>query len=362
MIVLRGIATIAGLGILVAVAHVTITATGGYGLSTNAPLTLALTLGVAIGAPVAGVCWSRQRAISWLLLMALVAGDLYGFGATASWHVANLEAQAAPVHDAEAKHKAAVARLAAAEHSDAVQRAEAAAAKVQANAMAKSAEKGCAANCRQLLEEQVRAATSAVEDARASLQRELDAARGALERAPLPGSANALADRTGIPAWLLDLVLAGLRSFACTVLAGALLAFAAHGRSHPVPTPPNEQREEAAASPKLRREQAPAGNVHDYVVDRLVATEDATVPFRDVYLNYEAWCRDTGALTLAPGDFAEQLAQLCEGTDVYSRKRNGIIHLVNVRIANRVALIETPASKRGGRLGHMARLSPPKAV
>jgi hypothetical protein len=86
------------------------------------------------------------------------------------------------------------------------------------------------------------------------------------------------------------------------------------------------------------------------------------VPFRDVYLDYEAWCRDKGALALAPNDFADRLAQICDGTDVHSRKRNGIIHLVNVRIANRVALIETPAAKRGGRLGHMARLSPPKAV
>lgn len=361
MIVLRGIAAIAGMGILAAVAHVTITATGGYGLNTNAPLTVALAIGVAIGAPVAGVCWSGQRAISWLLILALVAGELYGFGATASWHVANLEAQAAPIHDAEAKHKAAVARLAAAEHSDTVERAEAAASKVQTDAMAKSAEKGCAANCRQVLEAQVRAATAAVEDTRASIQRELDAARAAVERAPLPGSANALADRTGIPAWLLDLVLAGLRSFACTVLAGALLAFAAHGRRHPIQTPLVERREEVTTSPKLGREQTPAGNVHDYVADRLVATEDATVPFRDVYLDYEAWCRDKAALALAPGDFAERLAQLCDGTDVFSRKRNGIIHLVNVRIANRVVLIENPSPKRG-RLGQMTRLSPPKAV
>ena len=43
------------------------------------------------------------------------------------------------------------------------------------------------------------------------------------------------------------------------------------------------------------------------------------------------------------------------------RKRNGVIHLVNVRITNRVALIEDAAPKRGGRLGPMARLAPPRA-
>ena len=36
MIVLRTLAIVAGIGILAAVAHVTITATGGYGWNTNA--------------------------------------------------------------------------------------------------------------------------------------------------------------------------------------------------------------------------------------------------------------------------------------------------------------------------------------
>ena len=42
MIVSRALAVIAGVGILAAVAHATITATGGYGCNTNAPLTIAL--------------------------------------------------------------------------------------------------------------------------------------------------------------------------------------------------------------------------------------------------------------------------------------------------------------------------------
>jgi hypothetical protein len=40
VIALRVLATIAGLGILAAVAHTTMGATGGYGWDTNAPLTI----------------------------------------------------------------------------------------------------------------------------------------------------------------------------------------------------------------------------------------------------------------------------------------------------------------------------------
>jgi hypothetical protein len=56
VIALRVLATIASLGILAAVAHTTIGATGGYGWDTNAPLTIALAVGVAIGAPVTSLC------------------------------------------------------------------------------------------------------------------------------------------------------------------------------------------------------------------------------------------------------------------------------------------------------------------
>jgi hypothetical protein len=56
VIALRVFATIAGLGILAAVAHTTIGATGGYGLDTNAPLTIGAGGRLAISAPVASLC------------------------------------------------------------------------------------------------------------------------------------------------------------------------------------------------------------------------------------------------------------------------------------------------------------------
>ena len=145
MIVLRTLAIVAGIGILAAVAHVAITATGGYGWNTNAPLTIALAAGVALGAPVMSLC---RPALAFALFLALLAGEAYGFLATASWHVANIEAQAAPIHDAEARHTAAKARLDAAVHSDTIQRAIDVQTAHSSEAMARSAEKTCNAVCK----------------------------------------------------------------------------------------------------------------------------------------------------------------------------------------------------------------------
>jgi hypothetical protein len=90
MILLRTLAAVAGVGILAAVAHVTIAVTGGYGWNTNAPLTIALAVGVALGTPVASL---SRPTLAVLLCLSLLAGEAYGFLATASWHVANIATQ-----------------------------------------------------------------------------------------------------------------------------------------------------------------------------------------------------------------------------------------------------------------------------
>ena len=59
---------------------------------------------MVVGAPIAAV---SSRGLAAFLVLALVAGELYGFLATANWHVAHIEERAAPIHDAEAKRKAA---------------------------------------------------------------------------------------------------------------------------------------------------------------------------------------------------------------------------------------------------------------
>jgi len=86
----------------------------------------------------------------------------------------------------------------------------------------------------------------------------------------------------------------------------------------------------------MRPEAPPARNFHEYIVDRLEAREGTAVSFRDVYLDYKTWCLHQCTPALAAKEFAERLARVCESTDVYTRERNGIIQLVNVRIADAV--------------------------
>ena len=317
MIVLRTLAVIAGVGILAAVAHATITATGGYGWNTNAPLTIALAAGVALGAPVASL---SRPSLAIVLCLALLAGEAYGFLATANWHVANIEAQAAPIHDAEVRHVAAKERLEAAERSDVVRRAIDVQTAHASEAMARSAEKSCNAVCKATIADTARTDQAAVDAARKTRQHDIDEARIALANAPLPGSASPLADRLGVQAWELDLLGAGLRSFACTVLAGGLLAFAAHPRTDAAPPEPDD----VPARKKVAR----------FMVDRLEAAPRSRVESADLYSAFCEWCEVNGARALPAPQFADALVPVLDEVGIKRKAAGGDVFLCDVRLAS----------------------------
>jgi hypothetical protein len=313
MTTLRVLSAIAGIGILAAVAHVTITANGGYGWSTNAPLTIALVVGVALGAPVMSLC---RPALAIALFLALLAGEAYGFLATASWHVANLEAHAAPIHEAAAKRKAAEDWVARLERDDRVAQALQALHDAEADARAKSTAPDCGKGCIATLAKTVDGATAAVGEARESLQHEVAAARAALADAPLPASASPLADRLGVEPWALDLIGAGLRSFACTVLAGALLAFAAHDRP-----------EAAAAKPK-------GVPVARFMVDSVEAAPRSRVESAELYAAYRHWCEDNRVRALPAPQFADALVPVLNEVGITRKTRGDDVFLVGVKLAS----------------------------
>src|SRR6185503_6051508 len=89
--------------------------------------------------------------------------------------------------------------------------------------VAKAADKGCFAICRQLLQAQVNTAAVEVAAARAEIEAKravpedkLKQAQAALAMLPLPPSATPLADRLGITGWTLELSQAWLASLAAT--------------------------------------------------------------------------------------------------------------------------------------------------
>lgn len=133
---------------------------------------------------------------------------------------------------------------------------------------------------------------------------------------------------------------------ACAFVAFALMRPKAPQQASPSPKPIRS----GLWRPRLLSKQTRARKFHEYVVDRLEALDGTAVSFRDVYLDYETWCLHQCTPALAAKEFAERLSRLCEGTDVYTRERNGIIQLVHVRIADAV-----PSSSLGRALKKWAQ-------
>jgi hypothetical protein len=111
MTTLRLAAFIVGIGLLGATAHVTIHHTGGYS-SAHAALTLAIAAGVGVGALCIGAAWAAQRkGLATWLVIAICAGEAFGFLSTAERLVAAREALQAPLRMAQEAFNQARARV-----------------------------------------------------------------------------------------------------------------------------------------------------------------------------------------------------------------------------------------------------------
>jgi hypothetical protein len=229
-----GLATATGVAILAASTNANVLQTGGW-FSSHAMLVAALSLGVFAGARVVGSGVAGK--IGLVIIAALVAGEAFNFSATAERIVVERENGAAPLKDAKAKHDQVVTKL----HDLAVVQipttARVALAK-QTKASADAAyekelrEGGrCKTICDSLKADADKAQAeviAALSEAEQMHQAEIEAAKVEVEANPLPASATPLADRLGIPAWALDLIMAGLLSVGANGLAGTLIAFGAH--------------------------------------------------------------------------------------------------------------------------------------
>src|SRR5690242_12889776 len=107
----RTLALLAGALILMAVAHVTVISTGGYGTPHSW-----LTLAIAAGAGVSGVCcalaWAAERhALAICFVVAIVAGETFGFIQTAERLITSREVLQAPLREIQEAHAKAVRRV-----------------------------------------------------------------------------------------------------------------------------------------------------------------------------------------------------------------------------------------------------------
>jgi hypothetical protein len=237
---------VVGAAILFTTAHVTVLATGGYG-SSHAYITLAVAAGVAVASILVGRAWGEgRRTLAVGLAIAIAAGEVYALIGTAERLAASREASQAPLRQAvearqklDAKVAKAEAALAALPETSARFR-EAMQGKLAADTavVTKSAERGCAANCRLLLQAQadqnqqeVEAARRDMAEHRIRLEQAVTDAKGELAAFKAPPSPSPLADRIGWPAWVLDLVMAGLGSLSANGLACLMMVFGSHRRS-----------------------------------------------------------------------------------------------------------------------------------
>lgn len=340
---IRGLAFLVGLVILGAIAHVTITSTDGYG-QPSAATVIALALGVAVGAVAIGAALAqRRRMLAAGLIVALLAGEGFGLLRTADMYVASREAQQAPIRDAMAKRDAALAWLATAERSDAVAKAEAAKAKIASEAMAASVAKTCRDNCRLVLEAQVSDSQAAVEAARTAQQRQIAAARVELHQNPMPASASPLADRLGVPAWTIDLVIAGLGSIGCNGLAACLLAFAGHAPRRPhhdlgVPRKAAIAADLGGPRPAVEVLEPSLGDVDAFMLTRVTRIRGAQVSWAELFTEYVDWCRAEGFAPVTVENFGRRMDAMRRELGLRVRKADGDVLFVGLGI-NRLRLV-----------------------
>lgn len=202
----------------------------------------AMAVGTAMGAVV------MARSSFWvgvLMLLAVLCGESYGMLATAERIIVAREAAQKPARQAADARREVTSRLQAAEmalrdapvSSERLRAATLAKAKADEAVIAKSAEKTCAMNCRELLvgaaataEREVEAARRELGDRREELHKDVERLRGELAAIKVPTmSGTALADRIGMAPWQLDVMMAGLLTLGSNVLAGVLIAWGAHG-------------------------------------------------------------------------------------------------------------------------------------
>ena len=332
-------AGLVGLGIIGCVAHGAVLAAGGYG-ATNAPMLIALACGLAIGSVAIGAAWRERRyTIAMLIGAGLVAGEAYALLLTGERTLEAREVKQAPLRAAMAVRVKAHEQVASAQRALAgasinprLERALAAKASADAAVVEKAAERGCASNCRALLEQQVATAAAEVNAARTELAAlrsaaaaEFEAARAALAALPAPPSVSPLADRLGLEGWQVDLAAATLASLAANGLGAFLLAFAAHGRREitidlkPEAAPPaRDAAAEADAFARVMFRPAPQGRVH-------------IVEIRETY---DRWARTHGLEPLPSREIGAELAQLFASVGLYREGQGANAVIVGIQWAD----------------------------
>lgn len=354
----------AGLLALSASSYMAVMASGGIH-SASAPALIAMAVILAVGAASIGHALAgRHMGIAIVIGLGMLAGECGAMIQTAQRITAAREASRAPMVALELKRKAASDELERAQqakplpvdHSRLVA-AETAKAEAEKAIREKSAEKGCRENCRLLLQTAVDAAQHEVKAAREDLARReaeqsrtitnrIEIAKAVVAALPPPQSATPLADYTGVPEWLFDVLEALALSLAINLPASALIALGVKmGREQHIVEAPCETDAPIALeqvplseamsdenrllpSPKAKRRN-PDDEAEQFGVAVLRPGKEGRVSPRDLRAAYVDWCEKTDKEPLPIEDIAPALGKLFRNAGI--EMQNG--HAVGVKIS-----------------------------
>ena len=353
----RASAGIVGVTIVGCLVHSAIlTYAGGFD-SPTAPMMIGLALGLVVGSAVVGICWRQRRvALAILIGTTIVAGEAYNLVLTAERTVAQREMRQAPLIAADVQRSKAMKRIAVADAAAAaigdtprLLAAQEARKAADASVVEKAAERGCATNCRALLEQQVTKAQEELEAARKEIAQakfsaavELASAKAAFAAMPAFGSATPLADRLGVEQWKIDLLAAALASIAANGLAAFLIAFAAHGRENEVRAYPETKLEitppVAKRAPGRTLKRDPMEEADQFAREVLKPSPDGRVVLADVWKSYHAWCQAKGLEPFGDQEIGKALHLLFSAVGLRLEGAGAAAALVGITWIERIAL------------------------
>ncbi len=210
----RVVATFCGAAILAAASHAVVEAS--HQDLAHATLTYVLAAGIFAASIAIGAAWHRgRRVLATYLVAALFAAEAFNVVATGDRVVAERDMRQAEVKSAMDRYTAAQS-----EHTKTLE----AKTQVDNTVLVEASKPGCKDRCKQLLDGQVAVAN-------ANLERARETAR--LNPKPTI-SGSPLADRLGLPAWTIDILVALLLSLGANGLAAALIAYGCHVPPAPV--------------------------------------------------------------------------------------------------------------------------------
>ncbi len=347
---MRYVFIVAGLIALGASTMMAVGAAGGLSAPV-APGLIAMGAVLAVGAAAVGYALaSRHVGLAIVIGIGMFAGEIGAMIQTAQRVTAAREAQRAPLVAEEEKRKAAIAELAAAETAKfeppsraRLEAATAAKATAERTVAEKAAEKGCRENCRMLLQAAVDAAQREADAARdefaererqqaaAGAQR-LANAKAAVAALKPPQSASPLAEHSGIPEWLLDVVEALALSLAINLPASALIALGVKMRPESPVAASAEQPQTIEAVAVTPRDHAARFGVE------VLAPSEGSTPVAALHGAYVEWCRAKGWQPFAPREIGKALLELFGRAGVEVAQVEGRPHIVGARIRDQLKL------------------------